>query len=380
MLVADLVRVMETIAPPEFAEEWDKIGLLVGDRQRGLSGPVLLTIDLTEPVLHEAIAMKAGAVIAYHPVIWDELRRVTSETPRQRIVLRAIEHGMSIYCPHTALDAVPGGIADWLCEGLSGSKEPGRVAGDVRALKPYSDRPSTQEVKIVTFVPTTAVDAVRNALASAGAGIIGPYRLCSFAASGTGTFFGDEGAAPTVGQAGRLEQVSEVRLEMVCSRSALAIAVETLRRFHPYQEPAIDVYALEPHPKRHIGPGRRLVLDRPTRPSEIAQRLKAFIGRERVRLALPGDDRPITHIGVCPGSGGSMARIARAEGAELYVTGELGHHDVIGALHSGMGVLVGGHTNTERGYLPRLREQMLKHASHLDVRLSSADVDPLNVV
>src|SRR5690606_27066841 len=102
-----------------------------------------------------------------------------------------------------------------------------------------------------------------KALASAGAGIIGKYQVCSFAAPGLGTFFGGEGASPTTGQAGRLENVPEVRLEMVCSKAALALAMETLERFHPYEEPAVDVYELVGRPLRHAGAGRRLSLDQP---------------------------------------------------------------------------------------------------------------------
>ena len=120
MKVRDLVSAMEEIAPLSLAEGWDKVGLLAGDRERALTGPVLLTIDLTEAVLGEAIQAGAHAVVAYHPPIWEPLTRITDATPRQRIILRALEAGLAIYSPHTALDAVAGGVTDWLAEGLSG--------------------------------------------------------------------------------------------------------------------------------------------------------------------------------------------------------------------------------------------------------------------
>src|SRR5689334_12479162 len=120
MRVQDLAAIMQQIAPLEYAEEWDRVGLLVGDSSRELRSPVLLTIDLTEAVLAEAISAGANAIIAYHPPIFEPLNRVTDSTPRQRVVLRAIEAQIAIYSPHTSLDAVPGGISDWLCEGLSG--------------------------------------------------------------------------------------------------------------------------------------------------------------------------------------------------------------------------------------------------------------------
>lgn len=371
---------MQQIAPPEFAESWDKVGLLAGDREKTVKGPVLLTIDLTEAVLAEAVAETCSAVIAYHPPIWEPLTKITDATPRQRIILRALEAGLAIYSPHTALDAVAGGVTDWLAEGLSGSTEPGKIAGDCRALTAHTRTPATQQVKIVTFVPGDAVEQIRGALATAGAGIIGDYRLCSFASEGVGTFLGGEGTNPKIGKAGEVHAAAEHRLEMVCGRQSLALALETLRRFHPYEEPAIDVYELLAQPLRTVGAGRRLALDKPTTVSELAQRLKGWIHRDRVRFALRGEDKPVTFVGIVPGSGASLSRLARAEGCEVFVTGEMSHHDVMGALHAGMSVILGNHTSTERGYLPRLAARLQAALPGASVIVSKADKDPLITV
>lgn len=374
MNVSQLVDTMERIAPLSYAESWDKVGLLVGDASRALTGPVLLAIDLTEAVLDEALAVKASAIIAYHPPIFEPLARLTSATPRQRVILRAAEAGLAIYSPHTALDAVRGGVTDWLCEGLSGG-EPGKPKGDVRALSPHAKNPVTQEVKIVTFVQASDAERVRNALASAGAGIIGNYQVCSFGVHGQGTFLGGESTRPAVGQPGQLHRADELRLEMVCSKAALPLAVEMLRRFHPYEEPAIDVYELAPPPTRGTGSGRRLVLDHPATVRELALRLKAFIGRDRVRFALATpEDRPVTVLGVVPGSGESLSRLAKREGCEVFVTGEMKHHEVMGALNAGMSVILGGHTSTERGYLPRLAQQLVAAGFKAAVAQAERDV------
>lgn len=368
---------MREIAPTAYAEAWDKVGLLAGDADAPLRGPALLTIDLTEAVLREAVSLNAGAIVAYHPPIFEPLARVTASTPRQRVILRAIEAGMAIYSPHTALDAVPGGVTDWLCEGLSGG-EAGKVLGDCRALVPHGKCPATQELKIVTFVPRGSVEKVRHALATAGAGIIGRYTLCSFEAEGHGTFLGGAGTTPRVGEAGRLETAPEVRLEMVCSNAALPLAVETLRRFHPYEEPAIDVYPLVGQPQRGVGAGRRLVLDRPATVRDLAERLKAFIRRPFVRFAAAGEDKPVSRVGVVPGSGGELSRTAMEQGCEVFVTGEMKHHEVMGALNAGMSVILGGHTSTERGYLPRLREAL--GAKKIEAVVSAADRDILTTI
>ena len=379
MLVADLVGAMDRIAPPQLAEDWDRVGLQVGSQAAQLAGPVVLTIDLTEAVIDEAVAMGASAVVAYHPPIFQPLLTVTNATPKERIILTAARAGIAIYSPHTALDAAPGGVTDWLCEGLSGGD--GEVAGDCRALEPHPEGADTPTAKIVTFIPAAEVEQVRNALASAGAGRIGEYTLCSFGAPGTGTFLGSEETNPALGEAGRLESIAEVRLEMVCPRKNLALALQTLRRFHPYEEPAVDVYDLAPKPRRRIGAGRRLVLDRPVTMRELGERLRRFLGTARVQLGPAGDEGvQVRTLGVVPGAGESLAPLAASQGCEAFITGEMRHHQVLAAIHDGMHVLLAGHTNTERGYLPRLARRLHDELPGVEYRVSEADRDPLVVL
>ncbi len=374
--VSDLMSAMERIAPARYAEAWDRVGLHLGRASAALSGPVLLTIDLSEKVVEEAAGLGASAIVAYHPPIWKPLTALTDAQPMQRALLRAAELRMAVYSPHTALDSVQGGVTDWLCEGLSGGGE-GRILGDVRALSPHMDRPSTREVKVVTFLPRESVDEVRNAMATGGAGIVGKYRLCSFTSTGTGTFFGGEGSSPAVGAAGRLEEAPEVRLEMVCSRKALALVVETLRRFHPYEEPAIDVYPLEGEPVRQSGTGRRLVLDRAATIQELGERLDRFLGRARIKYSADDLKKKVSRIGVCPGSGAELAELAIREGCEVFVTGEMKHHEILAAANEGLSVILAGHTNTERGYLPRLASRLERELPGLGVVVSDRDGDPL---
>jgi dinuclear metal center YbgI/SA1388 family protein len=380
--VKHLIDALQTIAPLELAEPWDKVGLQIGRASRAIDGPVFLTIDLTEPVLEEALAAKASAIIAYHPPIWEPLRRITDATPKERILARAIQADIAVYAPHTSLDNAPGCMTDWLCEGVSGSTATGRIAGDCRALAPMQRRKPTQECKIVTFVPDAEVERLRNALATAGAGLIGRYSVCSFAIPGTGTFLGGDGSTPAIGQAGKLEQVQEVRLEMVCSKSSLPLVLATLRQFHPYEEPAVDVYDLAQQPDRTIGGGRRVVLDQPATMEELGRRLKSYLtiptGSPTIQIArAPGSPSTVTHIGVVCGAGTAQASIARAEGCEVFITGEMKHHEVLEATNCGMSIILAGHTATERGYLPRLARRLADALPAMEFRVSTADTDPL---
>lgn len=379
MNIGDLIGVMQRIAPLDYAEPWDKVGLQVGSADAEVSGPVLLTIDLTERVLAEAIEARASAIIAYHCPIWNPMATLTDATSKERVIAGAIRAGISIFSPHTALDAAPGGVTDWLCEGLSGGSA-GHIAGDCRALEPHHALKRGAQVKVVVFVPENHLDAVRNAMATAGAGTIGAYRLCSFSTSGIGTFFGDEGSAPAVGEPGRLERVPEHRLEMVCARAALPLVERTLLEFHPYETPAYEVYELHGTHEREAGLGRRLLLDQPATVQEIARRLATHLKTNRVKYALAGDDKPIRQVGVIPGAGEDLMELAAREGCRVFVTGEMRYHAVVNALDHGLSVILGGHTNTERGYLPRLAERIRALAPDLEPLVSTQDRDLFTMV
>ncbi|MBZ0172912.1 MAG: Nif3-like dinuclear metal center hexameric protein, partial [Phycisphaerales bacterium] len=219
--------------------------------------------------------------------------------------------------------------------------------------------------------------------ATAGAGHIGEYEVCSFVGAGEATFLGSESANPSVGKAGRLERVEEFRLEMVCSRFALPLAIETLRQFHPYEEPAFDIYELAPKPNRATGTGRRLVLDQPATMPEIGAKLRSHIGVSRLKYAMPegmDEDTPLHKIGVVPGSGGDIVDDAVKGGCQLFITGEMTHHNVLAATARGMAILLAGHTNTERGYLPRLAKRLGGQMDGVEFRISRADRDPLVVM
>ncbi|MFG0284842.1 MAG: Nif3-like dinuclear metal center hexameric protein [Phycisphaerales bacterium JB039] len=378
MRVQDLMDVMEQIAPSRYAESWDNTGLVLGDPEVPVTGPIVLAIDLSAQVLEEAVAKRASAMVVYHPPIWTPLKRMTTLDARQRLLLTCAARNIALYSPHTALDAAPGGVTDWLCEALSGSDTPGRIAGDCRALLPHTGLEPSQELKIVTFVPPDHADAVRSALATAGAGMIGQYTQCSFNLQGSGTFFGSDESSPVVGERGRLERIVEIRMEMVCSRAALPIALETLRRFHPYEEPAIDVYELIARPERSGGAGRRITLDRPATLRELGQRMKDRIGCAMVKLAAVADpDAEVRMVGVCPGAGASLAEPAARESCEAFVTGEMKHHEVLASVNRGVSILLGGHTATERGYLPRLRDRLAAALPQARIEVSEQDRSPL---
>jgi dinuclear metal center YbgI/SA1388 family protein len=370
--VSRVTQVLDSIAPPEYAAEWDNVGLLIGTPEWE-AARLLLTVDLTPAVLREALDTDSRMVVSYHPPIFEPLARLTDATPGQRIALEAARNSVAVYSPHTALDAAPGGVNDWIAEGL------GR--GDVRALDARSALPSSEQCKLVTFCPADAAERLRSALATVGAGRIGRYELCSFEIAGTGTFFAGEGTSPRVGRKGDLQRVDELRLEMVCPEASLALAVTTLQEFHPYEEPPVEIYRLQPRPQRGVGAGRRVVLDQKLPLPALAERIKRMLAVHTLRVAVgEGAPRRYRTIGLCAGAGGSLRRPATEQGCELFLTGEMRHHDVLAARADGCTIVLAGHTNTERGFLRVLRKRLRAALPELTVSVSKKDADPLKAM
>lgn len=357
----------ESFAPASLANDWDNVGLLVGSPEWP-ADRILLTIDLTEAVLQEAIEMDTQAIVSYHPPIFEPLTSITNKSFKERVVLDAITNKIAIYSPHTSLDVASGGVNDWIVDGIG--------EGDVRALRPFGNLPSSEERKLITICPEDNVEELRLALSSIGCGRIGEYEQCSFSTSGTGTFIGNEGTNPTHGEPGVLQRVIECKLEMVVSQDSLSLAIQTIRQFHPYEEPVIEVYELLERPRREIGIGRRIHFDKPMQLDELARKLKKHLGIGYVRVAPAAglqERATVQTIGLCAGAGGSVCSIAIDEGCDVFITGEMTHHNVVAATARGCTVMLTGHTNSERGYLPTLKNQLAELLPSATISVSKAD-------
>ena len=367
MKVRELEGVLDPIAPLRFAESWDNVGLLAGDRDAEVSR-VLVTIDLTLGVLEEARRERASMVVAYHPVILKPVNRLASG----HVLFEAIRDGIHVYCPHTALDAAEGGTNDVL----------GDVLGmTTRApLRPVSAAGSG-ELKLVTFVPTTDADRVSDAMFRAGAGVIGAYESCSFRSQGQGTFFGGPEANPRVGEKGRLERVAETRVEMRVRKGVLAAVLEALRSTHPYEEPAFDLLTLEGAGRQEaskVGMGRIGTVTSIER-SALIETIRGALGVSNLLVA-GKTTGSVTKVATCAGAGGELLGEAIAKGAELYLTGELRHHYALMAVARGVTVVAALHSNSERITLTSYASKLRERAKGVEVLVSKVDRDPFSIV
>jgi dinuclear metal center YbgI/SA1388 family protein len=370
---------MEAIAPARLAESWDNVGLLLGDRAAPC-GRVLVAVDWTAAVMEEALALGVDAVVSYHPPIFEAMKRLASDDPRQRILLDAAQAGIALLSPHTALDAVKGGVNDWLAEGIAGGADALALSGGFEPLRPASLLPRGEAFKLVAFVPVQSSQSVRDALAQAGAGVIGNYEQCAVRGDVTGTFRARAGAKPAIGTTSGMQEIREERIEMVSSAERLPWAIAALRAVHPYEEPVFEVHALASRPSLDEGAGRLLVLRTPATAREISARLRRHLVTKRIDCVCPPGCEEVRHtrVALCPGSGASFMAEAAARNATLFVTGEARHHDHLAAIASGITLLLPGHTQTERGYMPELARRLAVALPGVSFTTSQADQPPLS--
>jgi dinuclear metal center YbgI/SA1388 family protein len=364
MKVRDIAAVVEKITPLGLAQPWDNVGLLIGDPEQNVKN-VLLTIDVTQAVVAEAKELGTDLILSYHPVIWDGLKKIRTDTA-SRSVHAIIRAGISVFSIHTALDAVGGGVNDGLAE-ILGIQDP-KPIGDYVQYSPQD------YYKFVVFVPVEAMAKVANAVFEAGAGWIGNYRNCGFHTEGTGTFLPLEGAHPAIGQQGRFEQVHEARFETIVPADKVEAVVEAMKKAHPYDVPAFDIYKLFDYASR-FGLGRIGPLAKPRRLDRIIEAVKRRTGAKAVGLV--GDQkRLVRKAAVCAGTCGEILNLIIASGADLYLTGELKHHQALAAQEAGLTCICLSHTVSERFILKKLAGQIKELAAGVAIRISKKDADP----
>jgi dinuclear metal center YbgI/SA1388 family protein len=366
--VHDIVQVLDEIAPPALAAEWDNVGLLTGDRLAEVR-KIILCVDLTAAVLAEARRGNCQMILAYHPVIFRPVSRLSRQD--NSLLYDIMRMGVAVYSPHTALDAAAGGTNDCLADVLN--------LRDRRPLQPVQ---VGLLQKVVVFAPPEDLPGIARVAFRAGAGQIGNYSECSFFTHGIGTFSCGENTNPTVGMPGSSEAVEEVRLEMVVPREQSAGVVHAIRLAHSYEEPVVDLYPLE-NSYESLGLGRIGLLPKPAKLSTIVARVKKALTVPKVLLAgsfSAGAEATIKTVAVAAGSCGELWRHASQAGADLYITGEMRHHEALAAASAGLPAMCVGHSNSERITLTRIASQLRAKLSKLKITLAKSDHDPMTIV
>lgn len=364
MNVKQLATAIEEIIPLGLAQDWDNVGLLIGDQGKNVKN-VLLTIDTTGEVVAEAKELKTDLIISYHPVIWDGLKKITAEGPSSN-VYELIRSGIAVFSVHTALDTVIGGVNDGLAE-IVGIK-------DAEPIGDYVANPTGDDYKLVVFVPMEALADVSNAVFAAGAGTIGNYSHCSFGTEGTGTFTPLKGARPAIGRKGKFEKAPEVRFETIVPVGKLDEVVAAMKQAHPYETPAFDVFRIHSTEPR-FGLGRIGELAEPLKIKKIIENIKKATGAKAVGI-IGNEKKLVERAAVCAGSCGAILNSVIAAKADLYLTGELKHHQALAAQEAGLTCICLSHSVSERFILKKFAKQLRKKLKGIEIKVSKKDADP----
>jgi dinuclear metal center YbgI/SA1388 family protein len=363
---ADIIRVIEALAPPHMAESWDNVGLLLGDPRADIKR-VLLALDVNLDVAQEAERKGASLIVTHHPLFLKPLPDIRTDRPAGALVAYLIKNDLAVYTAHTNLDSAAGGVNTVLAErlGLSGLGVL-HVTGRERC------------VKLAVFVPVFHADAVRDAICLADAGWIGNYSHCTFQARGTGTFLPLEGTRPYTGKHGELSRVDEARLETIVPASKLKAVLQAMLKAHPYEEPAYDLYPLE-NEGTPFGHGRVGDLPEPVSFGDFAGQVKEALDLDKVILGGPLSEM-VRRVAVCGGSGADLYPRALGAGADVLVTGDVKYHTAQDMLAAGLKFIDAGHGGTERVVLPALRdylaEQCPARGIQVEFLLSETDTEP----
>jgi len=362
--VAEIAAELERIAPLGGASDWDNVGLLVGDAAAQVER-VLTCLTVTPAVVAEAVAQRANLIVTHHPVLFRPIQRLTTASAESRMLLELLRAGVAIYSAHTAYDNATGGINDQIAERLG-----------LAHVRPLRVSAGCESCKIVVFVPPNDFNKVSAAMFAAGAGRIGNYRECSFRIPGTGTFFGDDAAKPSVGRKGRREEVNELRLEAVCPKPAVATVIAAMRAAHSYEAPAFDVYPLQSTAGQG-GEGRIVELSVASSLGKLADRVRSQLGAAQLQ-AIGDRARAVSRIAVVCGSGGEFLEDAVRAGVDVFLTGEMRFHGCVEAESPGIGVVLAGHYATERFAMETLAARLQERFKDCSVAPSARESDPIS--
>ena len=359
--IKDITHYLERFAPLSYQESYDNCGLLTGDENWIVKG-VMISLDCTEQVIEEASSAGCNMVIAHHPIWFRPIKRLTGNTYVERTIIKAIKQEIAIYAVHTNLDNVKQGVNRKLAEKLG--------LTELKIMSPMT----SGLMKLVTFSPRENTAEVLNALHRAGAGSIGNYEDCAFMTKGTGTFRPNDEATPHIGQARKLEEVNEDRIEVILPTHLQGTIHTALVKAHPYEEVAYYFQELS-NINQEAGAGMVGMLKSPLSSEDFLNQLKNQIGTPCLRHS-EIIASTISRVGICGGAGSFLIKEAIKASCDAFVTADLKYHEFFDA--DGRILLVDiGHYESEVSTKDLLSDLLNKNFSKFAVRLSKTDTNPI---
>lgn len=368
MKIKEILSLLEEIAPLSYAEDFDNVGLLVGNQELELTG-VLVCHDALETVVEEAITKNCNLIVCFHPILFSGLKKITGKNHVEKAIIKAIKNDIAIYAVHTALDNHQKGVNKIFCDAL-GLK-------NTKILIPKQNFIR----KLVTYTIPENANQVRNALFEAGAGSIGNYENCSFNSEGTGTYKGNENSNPVIGTAGELTETTEIKLEVTFEKYLESKILQALFQNHVYEEVAYEIYDLQ-NSHQNIGMGMIGELDNAMDEKDFLEFVKEKIDAKGIRHSAFLNQK-IKKVAVLGGAGSFAIKNAISAGADAFLTADLKYHQFYEAENKILLADV-GHFESERytkNYIfDFLMEKMTNFANNLKITkiiLSEENTNPV---
>lgn len=361
MKIKEILSVLEEMAPLAYAEDFDNVGLLVGDANEEATG-ALVCHDALEEVIDEAIEKKCNLVVCFHPILFSGIKKITGKNYVERSILKAIKNDIAIYAVHTALDNHQQGVNKIFCDAL------GLINTEI--LVPKKDFIQ----KLITYTVPENADKVRNAMLSAGAGTIGNYNNCSFNSEGFSTYQGNENSNPSVGNKGELKKTNEIKIEVVFEKHLQSKILNALFSNHIYEEVAYEVYALQ-NSHQQIGLGMIGELTSEMNEVDFLKMVKEKMDCGGIRHT-NFLNKPIRKVAVLGGSGSFAIKNVIQAGADAYLTADLKYHNFYEAENR---ILLAdiGHFESERYIKNYIVDYLTKKIPNFAFVLSQINTNPV---
>jgi dinuclear metal center YbgI/SA1388 family protein len=361
MKIKEVAQFLEGIAPLDLQESYDNAGLIVGDAESECTG-ILVSLDVTEEIVKEAISKKCNLIVGHHPIIFRGLKKLNGKNYVERTVMMAIKNEIAIYAIHTNLDNILEGVNNKIAKKLN-----------LQNCKVLLPKEGTLE-KLVTFAPVKNAEEVRNALFEAGAGAIGNYNECSFNVEGAGTFRALEGSHPYVGEEGKQHEENEVRIEVIFPSHLEHKITNALKKSHPYEEVAFYIQSLR-NTRENIGSGLVGELPAAVTETELMEMLKSEFHLKVIRHT-EFLNQPVKKIAVCGGAGFFLLPAAIAAGAQVFITADIKYHEFFDAEKR---ILLAdiGHYESEQFTVELLTEFLQKKFSNFAVQKTEINTNPV---
>lgn len=362
MKINEVISILEAMTPLAYAEDFDNVGLLVGNTQAEATG-ILVCHDALENVIEEAIANNFNLVVCFHPILFSGLKKITGKNYVERSVIKAIKNDIAIYAVHTALDNHKEGVNKIFCNAL------GLTQTEILIPK------EGFICKLVTYTTPDNHEALRTALFEAGAGNIGNYTNCSFNSRGSGTYQGNEDSTPVIGNREEFIQTDEIKIEVTFEKHLESRILKALFANHMYEEVAYEMYTLN-NTHQNIGMGMTGILPHPMPENDFLHFVKDRLGAKGIRhSAYTG--RQISKVAVLGGSGSFAINGAIAAGADAFLTADLKYHQFYEA--EGKLLLADvGHFESERFTANYIADYLLKNLKDIPIVLSGVNTNPVN--